>query len=65
MYVFERKTSMSGQLPLKGLRRELGQAHSIPQHPVNFCYEGGRAAFDRLVATAAEIAALRSAGALG
>ena len=104
MYVFERKTSMSGQLPLAGLRvldlasfiagpvattvmgdygaevikveppgegdpqRKLGQAHSIPQHPVNFCWhmtnrnkraivldlkhEGGRAAFDRLVATA-------------
>ena len=49
-------------------QRKLGQAHSIPQHPVNFCWhlvnrnkraivldlkqEGGRAAFDRLVATA-------------
>lgn len=104
MYVFERKTSMSGHLPLKGLRvldlasfiagpvattvmgdygaevikieppgdgdpqRKLGQAHSIPQHPVNFCWHltnrnkraivldlknpHGRAAFDRLVATA-------------
>ena len=49
-------------------QRKLGQAHSIPQHPVNFCWhltnrnkraivldlksEGGRAAFDRLARTA-------------
>ena len=104
MYVVERKTSMSGALPLDGLRvldlasfiagpvastvlgdygaevikieppgegdpqRKLGQAHSIPQHPVNFCWHmtnrnkraivldlkhaTGRAVFDRLVKTA-------------
>ena len=104
MYVVERKTSMSGQLPLKGLRvldlasfiaapvastvlgdygaevikieppgegdpqRKLGQAHSVPQHPVNFCWHmtnrnkraivldlkntSGRAVFDRLATTA-------------
>jgi crotonobetainyl-CoA:carnitine CoA-transferase CaiB-like acyl-CoA transferase len=49
-------------------QRKLGQAHSIPQHPVNFCWHfvnrnkramvldlkhaEGRAAFDRLVKTA-------------
>ncbi|MBS0546871.1 MAG: CoA transferase [Proteobacteria bacterium] len=49
-------------------QRKLGQAHSIPQHPVNFCWHlinrnkraivldlknaDGRAAFDRLVRTA-------------
>ncbi len=104
MYGFERKTAMSGRLPLHGLRvldlasfiagpvattvmgdygaevikieppgegdpqRKLGQAHSVPQHPVNFCWHmtnrnkraitldlksgDGRAVFDRLVATA-------------
>jgi formyl-CoA transferase len=49
-------------------QRKLGQAHSIPQHPVNFCWHlvnrnkraivldlktgGGRKAFDRLLKTA-------------
>jgi formyl-CoA transferase len=49
-------------------QRKLGQAHSIPQHPVNFCWHlvnrnkraivldlkhaDGRAAFDKLLATA-------------
>ena len=103
MYVFERKTSMSRQLPLQGLRvldlasfiaaplattvmgnygaevikieppgdgapqRSSARPISIPQHPVNYCWHmtnrnkraivldlkttGGRAAFDRLVAT--------------
>lgn len=57
MYLFERETSMSGQLPLKGLR--VLDLASFIAGPVATTVLG------ELGFGAAEIAALRDAGALG
>lgn len=57
MYLFERKTSMSGQLPLKGLR--VLDLASFIAGPVATTVLG------ELGFGAAEIAARRDAGALG